>query len=225
VLDRLGLPTGELDLDGSQQLTAVSALRAGDQFTVAGTNLPRSTVTIAAGETLETLATKIQRASQFTAKVTVVSTLDGERQLKIEPATTGALVTFGSGPGDRDALSILGIAEGVVRKTVTSKSGLTTSADGKANLYGLGLASDLNLADDQQLSHALAELAAAQGVIRMAYKALVAAATPKSQQAAAAAASAGGTVPAYLTNQIANYQAALERLTAGSGDGSLLGLG
>jgi len=233
VLDRLGLPTGQLDLDSTQQLTAVSSLRAGDQFTVAGTNMPPSTVTIAAGETLDTLATKIQRASQFTAKVTVVSTLDGQKQLKIEPATANALITFGPGKGDKDALSTLGIPEGVVRKTVTSKAGVTSPADGKANLYGLTLPSDLNLSDDSQVSHALAELAAAQGVIRTAYKDLVAAATPKSQQAATAAASAAsGPPPAYLTNQIANYQAALDRLTGGSsssssnsstGIGSLLG--
>ena len=233
VLDRLGLPTGQLDLDSTQQLTAVSSLRAGDQFTVAGTNMPPSTVTIAADETLDTLATKIQRASQFTAKVTVVSTLDGQKQLKIEPATANALITFGPGKGDKDALSTLGIPEGVVRQTVTSKAGVTSPADGKANLYGLTLPSDLNLSDDSQVSHALAELAAAQGVIRTAYKDLVAAATPKSQQAATAAAStASGTVPAYLTNQIANYQAALDRLTGGSsssssssstGIGSLLG--
>jgi hypothetical protein len=49
-------------------------------------------------------------------------------------------------------------------------------------------------------------------VIRTIYKDLVAAATPKSAQALAAS----GTVPKYLTNQIANYQAALDRLTGGS---------
>ncbi len=34
VLDRLGLPSGTLDLSDSQQLTAQSSLRPGDQFTV-----------------------------------------------------------------------------------------------------------------------------------------------------------------------------------------------
>jgi hypothetical protein len=48
-------------------------------------------------------------------------------------------------------------------------------------------------------------------VIRTIYKDLLAAATPKSAQAAAAT----GKAPAYLTNQIANYQAALNRLTGG----------
>jgi len=57
--------------------------------------------------------------------------------------------------------------------------------------------------------------------IRKAYKDLVKAATPKSQlDAAAAAAAASGKVPAYMTNQISNYQAALERLTGGDSSSS-----
>jgi hypothetical protein len=50
--------------------------------------------------------------------------------------------------------------------------------------------------------------------VRKAYKDLVTQATPQSQQAAAAAAAAAATgeVPAYLKNQLANYQAALSRL-------------
>jgi hypothetical protein len=60
----------------------------------------------------------------------------------------------------------------------------------------------------------LAELAASIGVVRTAYKDLVAGAQPKGVQTANA--SANGPVPAYLTNQIANYQAALNRLTGGA---------
>jgi len=153
--------------------------------------------------------------------------LDGQRQLKIVPARPGAMITFGKGKGDRDALSILGVPEGVVRQTVTTKSGATVPADGKANLYGLGLASDINLSDDAQISHALAEVTTAQGVIRTAYKNLVAAASPKT--AAQSAATTTGSVPAYMTAQISNYQAALDRLTAGSdsssSSGGLFGLG
>jgi hypothetical protein len=214
VLDRMGLPTGDLTLDGSQQITAASSVRAGDQFTMSVNGQPAKTVTIEASDTLDTLALKIRRASNFSAKVTVASTTDGQKQLRIEPATASSVIQIGAGKGDKNALGELGIAEGVVRATVTSKAGVTTPADGKSNLYGLGLPSDLNLSDDAQISHALAELSSAQDVIRKAYKDLVAAATPKSQQAAttAAAAATSGTVPAYLTAQISNYQAALDRL-------------
>jgi hypothetical protein len=230
VLDRLGLPTGTLSFDSSQQLTAVSSLRAGDQFTIASGGMPAKTVTIDAGETLDTLTLKIQRASNFSAKVTVVSTLDNQHQLKIEPAYPGALIQFGPGKGDQNALPQLGIPEGVVRATTTNKDGTSVPADGKAMLYGLSLPSNLNISNDDQVSHALAELAAAQGVIRTAYKDLVTAATPKSAQNAAKAAAASGSVPAYMTAEISNYQAALDRLTGGSSSDtssstSLLGLG
>jgi hypothetical protein len=219
VLDRLGLPSGVLSLDATNQLTAVSAMRAGDQFTISKDGAPATTVTIDKAETLDTLALKIQRASSFSVKVSVVSTLDGQKQLKLEPSYPGAVVEFGPGKGDKDALSQLGIPEGVLRATVTNKDGATVPADGKSNLYGLGLPSDLNLSNADQISHALAELANAQGVIRTAYKDLVTAATPKAQlnaAAAAAAAAKSGSVPAYMTAQISNYQAALERLTGGS---------
>lgn len=215
VLDRLGLPTGKLSIDGSEQLTAVSAVRPGDQFTIKS-NGATKTVTIEAADTFDTLALKIRRAAGFAAKVTLSTNADGQRQLKIEPATNSAMIEIGAGKGDSDALLQLGIAEGVVRATKTDKDGKAVSADGRPNVYGLALHTGINLSSPDQISHALAELATAQDAIRQAYKDLVTAATPKSQQNAQAAAAATGKVPAYMTNQIANYQAALDRLTGGS---------
>ena len=58
---------------------------------------------------------------------------------------------------------------------------------------------------------ALAVVGKAMGIVRQIYKDLVAAAQPESARIAAAA-KAVGPAPAYLTNQIANYQAALARL-------------
>jgi hypothetical protein len=220
VLDRLGLPTGDLTTTASQQITAVSAVRAGDQFTIKSSGGLTKAVTIEAADTLDTLALKIRRASNFQAKVSI-TTIDGKQQLKIEPATSTALIEIGRGKGDTDALEQLGISEGAVQATKTDKTGKTTPADGGPTLYGLGLASDLNLSNDDQVSHALAILSQAQDVIRKAYKDLVTAATPPAQLAAqAAAAAANGKVPAYMTSQIANYQAALARLTPATDDTS-----
>lgn len=219
VLDRLGLPTGKLSLDGTEQLTAVSAVRPGDQFTVKTGGLTK-TVTIEAADTLDSLALKIRRASGFSAKVTVSTNAEGQRQLKIEPATNSAMIEIGAGKGDSNALLQLGIAEGVVSATKSDKDGKSVPADGRPKIYGLALHAGINLSNDDQISHALAELASAQDAIRQAYKDLVAAATPKSAQNAAAAAAAAGKAPAYMTNQISNYQAALDRLTAGSSSDS-----
>ena len=209
-LDRLGLPQGALDLKDSQQIVAATAIRAGDQFTVHGGSSRATTVTIAADETLTTLAQKIRRATGFQSKITF-GTVDGVRKLTIAPLNPRATLEFGAGPKDRDALQFLGLPEGAVRTTQTT-NGKTLPADGKGQIYGLGLPSKLNLDDPKQISHAAAEIAAAMGVIRTAYKDLVAAADPQAAVAAATARAANGPVPAYLRAQIANYQAALARL-------------
>ena len=209
VLDRIGLPSGTLDLTDSQKITAVSSLRAGDQFTVKAGDGRAGTVTIDNADTLDTLAQKIRRAAGFQAKVTL-STVEGVRSLRIEPLNPRFLLEIGKGTANKDALQTLGISEGIVRATMIDDAGKTVPADGKKQLYGLGLASDLNVGSSAQVGHTLAEIAGAINVVRKAYKDLVAAAQPKG--AATAAAKANGPVPAYLTNQIANYQAALDRL-------------
>lgn len=209
-LDRLGLPTGTLDLSDSPRITATSSLRAGEEFTVrSGTGRPQ-TVTIAANETLETLAQKIRRATGFQAKVTIGSA-DGVRKLTIAPLNARNVIEFGAGKSGKDALEFLGIPEGMVRTTVVGDKG-AVPADGKGQIYGLGLEADLNLNDAKEIAHTAADLATAMGVIRKVYKDLVAAASPRSAQEEAAAAAATGEVPTYLKNQIANYQAALTRL-------------
>ncbi|WP_397422769.1 hypothetical protein [Phenylobacterium sp.] len=207
VLDRLGLPQGQLDLSDSPRLTAASALRAGDQFTIKTGQGSARTVTIEAADTIDTLAQKIRRNSNFQAKVTITS-LGGQRSLRIEPTTPNQMIEFALGKDGKDALELLGIPEGVLRKT-TTVDGKTLPADGKSMLYGLGLPSNLNLNNDVERKHAIAEIGQAMGVVRKAYIDMKAAASPPPPPSAAAI---SGKVPAYLNNQIANYQAALDRL-------------
>lgn len=211
-LDRLGLPKGTLDMTDSQKITAASSLRAGEQFTVrSGSGRPQ-TITIDAEETLTTLATKIKRATGFQAKVAVTAS-GGVRKLTVTPLNGRTIIEFGAGKVNKDALEFLGIPEGIVRNTIVNDKGASEPADGKGQIFGLGLEADLRLDSPIEIAHAKADMATAMGVIRKAYKDLVTQATPKSQLAAAAAsAAASGPVPQYLQNQLANYQAALARL-------------
>jgi hypothetical protein len=211
ILDRLGFPKGTITGDTSQQLTAQSSLRAGDQFTVAAGSGPPIKVTIDAGETLATLALKINRASGFQATATV-TTIAGVSSLKVVPASAQGTVTLGAGPTGKNALTMLGLPEGMINLT-TVKNGLIAPSDGGAKIYGLGLSSTLNIDDAAQISHARAVVGAAMGIVRTAYQDLVNAATP--QTPGAQNGKTGGTVPAYLTAQIANLQAGLARLTGG----------
>ncbi len=210
-LDKLGLPKGTLTYTDSQKIVSATSARAGDQFqirTSAGGAL--STITLEANDTLDTLKTKVARAAGYKAKVEVVS--DGTvKRLKISPATDTSSVEVLPGKGSKDLLAAIGLEQGVVRNTVF-KDGKSQSADGKGNVYGLSLTTDLDVSTTEARKATLAALSKALGSIRSAYRDLESAAKPK---APASKGGAGGPAPAYLTNQVANYQAALDRLTGG----------
>lgn len=212
-LDRLGLPKGPIGLDTSQELVAQSSLRPGEQFTVGTGTGPPTTITIDSNDTLDTLATKIQRASGFQALATV-TTIGNQRQLKIVPASATQNVTLGAGPTGKNALATLGLTEGLINLT-TTKDGVTAPADGGSKIYGLGLSSTLNIDSTAQITHARAVVGAAMGIVRKAYQDLVTAATPQTPASLAAAKGQTGKVPQYLTNEIANLNAGLLRLTGG----------
>lgn len=209
VLDRLGLPQGEIDQSDSKLLTAATSLRVGDRFYVSPADGGRATaVTIDAKETLATLARKITVASGGKLKVTVASeggtvtgkdgetttTTGGVQRLSItaKDGKTGAILN--SGETGRDALLGLGLSPGYI--------GLA-AADPSMKTFGLNLPGGLTLNDAAAITTAGERIQGALKAIRDAYRALA----PQNKAAAA------GPAPAYLTNQIANYQAALARLS------------
>jgi hypothetical protein len=211
VLDRLGLPKGEIDQSDSKLLTASTSLRVGDRFYVSPPNGGRAVpVTIDAKDTLATLARKISVASGGKLKVTVASeggsvtgkdgetttTTGGYQRLSItaRDGKVGAVLT--SGETGRDALAGLGLSSGYI--------GMNTSTDGAKKTFGLALPANLTLTDAPSIKTAGERIQAALKAVRDAYRELA----PKTDTAASS-----GTVPAYLTSQLANYQAALSRLT------------
>ena len=210
VLDRLGLPQGEIDQSQSKTLVNATSLRVGDRFYVSPADGGRQVaVTIEARDTLQTLARKIEQASNMKLKVTVSSesAKDGEagdlatalrtglQRLSItaRDGVKGAVLT--SGETGRDALAGLGLSQGYIGKT---------SGDKITQTFGLGLPTNLNLSSAAAVATAGEKLQAAMKAIRDAYRGLA----PESSTPAVT-----GTAPAYLTAQIANYQAALARLT------------
>jgi hypothetical protein len=235
-LDQLGLPTGDLDfsraqtvavstlpgasntLIPAQTLVANSPVRAGEQFTVK-TNFSgvAQTVTIEANDTLQTLATKISQASGFSASVSVV-TLNGVQQLQIKPAFPGVRITLGAGSGAANALKALGLPEGTITANATASAAKPGAALTQANAnslkanYALALPSTLNLSTPAGIKQAQAVLGAAIVTIKQIYTDLI---TPPSTGKAGST----GKAPAYLTAEIANYQAALAKLQAANGGG------
>jgi hypothetical protein len=202
VLDRLGLPTGALETsDPSNLIVSATSLRAGDQFKISANGGRAQTVTIAAGETIQSLEQKIVRASGFRAHVTLSSS-GGVEQLRITPATNLSQITLSEGPTGRDALYALGLKAGVIENTPDP-----TQSDSKP-LSGLGLSAQLNLGSPDAIKTAKTVLDQALSTIRVAYQNLATRGLPKPKNP-----SASGPVPQYLQNQIAGYQAALRRLT------------
>lgn len=206
VLDRLGLPQGLVSTGDSKILTTVTALRPGDRFYVSPADgSRRRAVTIDADDTLQSLARKIEQAASRQLKVTVVTDAlkTGEledqnsgrmQRLSIVPrdGRAGAILT--SGETGRDALAALGLSPGIVSPTPKA---------GDLKTFAMALSSTLSLTGADQIKSTVEALRAAVRVVRDAYKALA----PGSSKPIIT-----GTAPAYLTAQIANYQAALARL-------------
>lgn len=209
VLDRLGLPQGEIDQSRSKLLTIATAARVGDRFYISPADGGRPiAVTLDARDTLQTLARKIEQASNRKLKVTIASdsetagkqgdtpraVLGGVQRLSISArdGKTGAILTAGE-PG-RDALAGLGLSQGYVGPS---------TGDGTLRTFGLGLPRTLTLNDADAVKAAGERVQGAMKAVRDAYRALA----PSNTQAGA-----GGPVPAYLTAQLSNYQAALARL-------------
>ena len=212
VLDQLGLPDA-IDYTPSQQLLTNSSLRPGDQFFIqSGTHTPVA-VTIAANDTYKTLALKIAKASNYSVKATVLPSLTADT-LKLTPAFPGIPVSLLPGPPGRNAMGPLGLSQGVLTSTASkegsaapsSTAGPPSSHNSLKNGYSLNLSSMLNLTTPGRATAAGAALSGAIAKIKGIYSDMTT--VPKLGNGAAS-----GSVPTYLTNQIANYQAALARLT------------
>ena len=200
-LDRLGLPSGALDYSDATDLVSATALRPGDSFKIAVGGAAARTVSLEAGDTLADLAAKINRATGFASAAKVVS-IGGYDRLSLAPANSGASLTLSAGPAGSDALKALGLTEGLI---ATPAKAVGKAAAPKS--YALNLAGAPSLATVASSKAALAKVSTAATIVRQAYFDLSNAATAPTKPG-----KTGGTVPAYLTAQIANYQQALARL-------------
>lgn len=207
-LDKLGLPTGTLNYAKSSTLVANTSLRAGDTFQIkVGSGLAQ-TITIGPNDTYASLAQTINRVTGFQASAST-TTVNGQSQLKIAPLNNRTTVQLIAGPTGQDALAPLGLASGEITldDSAVDSSGKAT---GKTNsVLGLNLSANLNLNSASAIKAASSALSLSIAKVENLYQDLVKPATSTTS-------SSSGTVPAYLTAQIANYQLALSRLTGSS---------
>ena len=199
VLDRLGLPQGEIDFTPSKSVVDATSARVGDQFFVDLGGGRLRPVTIEARDTFASLARKIAIASNNRLKAEVAKSEDRD-VIKVTPRDDRTPVEIVAGSGGRDALEALGLTQTLIRPI----DGL---ADGRS-VFALKLPADLNLTDKAGIKSAGEAIQAALSQVRAAYRELANKDRPASAQIT-------GQAPAYMTAQIANYQAALSRLTGG----------
>jgi hypothetical protein len=213
VLDRFGLPQGTIDFTGSKQVAAISAARAGDRMYVRVGDGRRVAVTLAAEDTMKTLATKISRAIGFNGKAEVVKDASTDpskgsmERIQISAKYARTPIRVEAAEENRNLLEALGLEEGLVQIVEKDRKGAEIVPK-RGKTYGLKLARDLSIDTKPHIKRTVDELNTAMNVLRTAYRDLADALNPKKPEA-------GGQVPAHLQSQIKNYQDGLNRLTGG----------
>ena len=224
VLDALGLKRGQIDINQSSTIDAQTTARAGDYFSlkITGQTGTRSAqITLEKGETLRSLATKINGALLFSGQAKALPTVGGQT-LQIS-ANPGVTIQISAGPKDFDALVGLGLKEQLLinggststsstsststpsTAAKSSSSSASSSATTGPQMIGLGI-NNLDLTSSADAAHAHVVMQAAMALIKQAYGNLN---TPaQSANALPSIASA----PQYLQNQLAGYQTALSWL-------------
>lgn len=215
VLDRLGLPQGVLQYNDASTIVSGTSVRTGDQFYLVdpGTNT-KKTITIDAGDTLNDLAKKITRASGYKLKVSVTQVMGMPmNQLDIKPGSSSSKMELVAGPNGRDALAGLGLEAGIVSADAGKPMDASSSGYLKSQKeMGLNFDKALNLNSDAGIAAAVDSLKTTIKNVQKVYTYLKYG-DPQTNNNANAHGKKGGPVPAYLTNQIASYTAALKRLT------------
>ena len=203
VLDALKLRRGVIGSSSSNLLEAQLTARAGDYFTLkieGRSNMRETKITIAKGETLRSLALKINGALLFDGKATALP-VKGGQALKIA-VNDGVKVELVGGPKDFDALAGLGLKpQALVGKSPDDDS--STTKETATETIGLGIDEKLDLLTKSSAAHAHVVMMAAQALIKQAYNTIN---TPPGQTTNAAPV---GQAPAYLQARLANYQQAL----------------
>ena len=212
VLDRLGLPSGQIAYSDSTLVTSATSARAGDQFRIrTKEGGPTTTITILANDTMKSLQERLSSKFGSQAKVTVNSAL-GVDKLSITYAGPRSWVELLAGPSGKDALEGLGLAEGQVRSFAYEKTI-------NQYTYGLKLDRDMKIDTPAAITATTEDIRTAMSTIRTAFRAIATGLNPSESAAQyakeAAVKKTEGTVPAYLTKQMANYQAGLNRLLGG----------
>jgi len=210
VLDALGLPRGTISFNQTVDLTAATTLRAGDSFSIKlDTSTTRTAkITIDKGETLSSLANKINIELQNAGKASVSYGSGGET-LKIA-VNAGVTATLINGPANSDALARLGLTPQTLTNTSSgSSTPAVSSTASTSTAYGLGLANNMDISTASGGGAARAQLLSVLTNIQKIYQTENMPAPTASHVGTASSPIANAPPSAYATAQLANYTLAL----------------
>ncbi len=207
VLTRLGLPNGEIMPDVSETVTSATTARPGQYFYISVDGGPQTRIEIEDDSSFGFLAFRMRGAIGTTAGVArfTKDSIDG-RYLEII-ANPGHTIEITAGRGDQNALPVLGLTAGRLFGGPTEEE--EEAEDYVETEFGLGFTADINVKKESAALDAVTLLENAELTVKKAYRLLTQGPDEdftKSQ----------GVASEYLTNKIADYQAALDRLTSSS---------
>lgn len=209
VLGALGLHRGSLAAVDSTMLVSQTGLNVGDSFQLELDGAKPVTVTIGATDTMATLSARLQKLLGKSATVTT-PTVDGKTTLKIS-LQSGHSLNMLSGPDGKDALSKLGLDPmRLYAAPIRATNAPIVSPGGS---FGLELSDTMTLGTKESAARALTAVKNAVSIVQTAYRSLYWDST-KENLVNGSTGFSSATPNAYMQAQIANYQAALARLTA-----------
>jgi hypothetical protein len=209
VLDRLGLPKGDVVFGDTAPLVERTTLRAGDHFFVRSNDGPARRITISREDTLATIARSVNTALFGRGVAEARFSNDGDR-IRVT-ANEGQKISFEPGAAGQDALRALGLRSGPIVNAYDSPR--EAVRQGQPVVVALGFDPNMRIGDAVSAASVLRSIETSQAAVRDAFGRLF---QDESARLAASRPSRTGPTPPALQAQLANYRAGLERLQGGS---------
>lgn len=208
----LGFGRGTINAVASNKVTTQTGLKAGDYFSFKADDGAVRKVTILADDTLQSIATRMQGMIGASKGTVTATAVDGVQQLRIT-MKSGHELQLLPGTGENDALAKLGIEpQRIATQAAVSSNAPKVRPGGN---YGLDLGEGLSLSNLDMAKVALGKINDAISMTQTAYRSLYWDDAKATLVDGTKRNTATGTQSTAIVNaQLANYQAALDRLTS-----------
>lgn len=211
-ISALGFGRGTINATVSDKVTTQTALRAGDYFSFKADDGAVRKVTIEAGDTLKTIATRMQGMLGASKGTVTATTVNGVQQLRVTMKSGHELELIPGGT-DTDALAKLGIEPQRIAAQATLSSSAPKVRPG--GNFGMELSQALSLSTLDNAKVAMKKVEEAISMTQTAYRSLYWDDAKATTVDGVKNTATGTQSTARESAQLANYQAALNRLNSG----------